>query len=72
MTDGQRATLLSFSFNTGWLYGAEGFNTLNFCIKQQNWDRVPEAIALYVNPGTSTESGLRRRRKAEGALWNGH
>jgi GH24 family phage-related lysozyme (muramidase) len=72
MTESQRATLLSFSFNSGWLYGAEGFNTLNKCIEQQNWDGVPPAIALYVNPGTSTESGLRRRRKAEGALWNGH
>jgi GH24 family phage-related lysozyme (muramidase) len=72
MTESQRATLLSFSFNTGWRYDADGFNTLNKCIEQQNLDGVPAAIALYVNPGTSTEAGLRRRRKAEGALWNGH
>ena len=25
---------------------------------------------LYVNPGGPTEAGLRRRRKAEGALWS--
>jgi lysozyme len=69
ITDGQRGALLSFSFNTGWTFGADGFNTLNKCIEKQSWDAVPAAISLYVNPGTSTESGLRRRRKAEGELW---
>ena len=28
------------------------------------------AMRLYVNPGTSVEAGLRRRREAEIALWN--
>jgi GH24 family phage-related lysozyme (muramidase) len=69
MRDGQRSALLSFSFNTGWVCGADNFNTLNKCIKNRDWDQVPAAIALYVNPGTSTEAGLRRRRKAEGKLW---
>jgi GH24 family phage-related lysozyme (muramidase) len=27
-------------------------------------------MMLYVNPGGPSEAGLRRRRKAEGALWN--
>ncbi|MGL6349156.1 MAG: lysozyme [Aeromonas sp.] len=70
MTPEQRGCLLSFSFNTGWTFGAEGFNTLNRTIKNKSWDLVPTSLLLYVNPGTSTEAGLRRRRKAEAALWS--
>lgn len=69
MLDEQRAALLSFSFNTGWVCGADGFSTMNKCIKEKNWAIVPNALSLYVNPGTSTEAGLRRRRKAESELW---
>ena len=32
---------------------------------------VPKALLLYVNPGSSFEAGLKRRRQAEGELWNG-
>ncbi|MGL5064787.1 MAG: glycoside hydrolase family protein, partial [Microcoleus sp.] len=69
MNDEKRAALLSFSFNTGWVCGADGFTTMNKCIKEKNWVIVPEALSLYINPGTSTEAGLRRRRKAEADLW---
>lgn len=69
MSNNKRSALLSFSFNTGWTCGSEGFNTLNNCIKESDWNNVPAAMNLYVNPGTSTEDGLRRRRKAEGTLW---
>lgn len=33
-------------------------------------EKVPAALMLYVNPGGPSEAGLRRRRKAEAALWS--
>ena len=69
MTDGQRGCLLSFSFNCGaHFYGASGFNTITRCLKE-DWNGVPDALMLYVNPGTAVEAGLRRRRAAEIELW---
>lgn len=72
MSDGQRGCLLSFSFNVGAnFYGfSGGFNTISGCLRDKAWHDVPSALSLYVNPGTSTEAGLRRRRQAEGELWN--
>ena len=32
--------------------------------------KSPGALLLYINPGSPYEAGLRRRRAAEGALWN--
>ncbi len=67
----QQAALLSFSYNCGprW-FGAKGFATLSAALRQAQLARVPAALMLYVNPGTPAEAGLRRRRKAEGALWS--
>jgi len=71
MSDGQRGCLLSFSFNVGAnFYGNGGFNTITGCLRDKRWSDVPAALRLYVNPGTSTEAGLRRRREAEIELWN--
>ncbi len=53
----------------GW-FGAEGFTTLTRRLRQGNLEQVPAALMLYVNPGGPTEAGLRRRRKAEAALWS--
>ena len=70
MNDNQRSTLLSFSYNLGaYFYGSSGFNTISKCLSDKRWNHVPEALMLYVNPGSSVEAGLRRRRKAEGDLW---
>jgi GH24 family phage-related lysozyme (muramidase) len=68
----QQAALLSFTYNVGpnW-YGAQGFETITARVMDAQLDRVPEALLLYVNPGSSVEAGLRRRRKAEGHLWRG-
>jgi GH24 family phage-related lysozyme (muramidase) len=33
------------------------------------WKNIPDALMLYVNPGSSVEAGLRRRRSAEGKMW---
>jgi GH24 family phage-related lysozyme (muramidase) len=68
----QRAALLSFTYNCGsnW-YGSEGFATLSRCLREGALEQVPAALQLYVNPGGPSEAGLRRRRKAEAALWRG-
>ena len=66
----QQAALLSFTYNVGpnW-YGGSGFDTITARVMDAQFDRVPEALLLYVNPGSSVETGLRRRREAEGMLW---
>ena len=70
MTDGQRGALLSFAYNLGvGFYGGSNFNTITKCLKNKEWDKVPDALYLYRNPGTNVEAGLSRRRKAEGNLW---
>ena len=71
MSDGKRGCLLSFSFNVGaHFYGNSGFNTITGCLRDRRWNDVPNALLLYVNPGSSVEAGLRRRRGAEIQLWN--
>jgi GH24 family phage-related lysozyme (muramidase) len=67
----QQAALLSFTYNCGpaW-FGGEGFSTLTTRLCHGELDKVPAALMLYVNPGGPSEAGLRRRRKAEAALWS--
>ena len=67
----QQAALLSFTYNCGpaW-FGSEGFATLTTRLCHGELDKVPAALMLYVNPGGPSEAGLRRRRKAEAALWS--
>lgn len=70
MNDNQRGALLSFSYNLGArFYGSSGFNTITRVLKYKEWNKVPDALYLYRNPGTSVEAGLSRRRIAEGDLW---
>jgi GH24 family phage-related lysozyme (muramidase) len=66
----QRAALVSFTYNVGpsW-FGGEGFATITGRVRDARWAEVPAALMLYVNPGSPVEAGLKRRRKAEGALW---
>ena len=71
MSDGKRAALLSFSYNLGAsFYGSGDFTTISNRLKNKEWDKVPDALYLYRNPGSNVEAGLARRRKAEGKLWN--
>ncbi len=70
MNDSQRGSLLCFAYNLGAdFYGSPDFTTLTRVLKNKEWDKVPEALELYRNPGTNVEAGLLRRRKAEGSLW---
>lgn len=71
MNDNQRAAIISFAYNLGaHFYGANNFDTITRALSTTaNWPDVPSALMLYVNPGSSFEAGLRRRREAEGNLW---
>lgn len=70
MNDNQRSALTSFSYNLGArAYGSSGFQTFTRVLKHKEWEKVPSALMLYVNPGSNVEEGLRRRRRAEGELW---
>lgn len=70
MNDNQRGALLSFAYNLGaGFYGGSNFNTITRVLKNKEWDKVPDALYLYRNPGSNVEAGLARRRKAEGDLW---
>jgi len=70
MTDGQKCALISFAYNCGTgFYGASGYNTMTRVLRDKNWADVPAAMMLYINPGSSVEVGLRRRRTEEGKLW---
>lgn len=70
MNDNQRGALLSFAYNLGaGFYGGSNFNTITRVLKNKDWDKVPDALYLYHNPGSDVEIGLKRRRVAEGNLW---
>lgn len=73
MGENQRACLISFAYNLGTLfYNGNNFRTISKALSsRENWGNVPSALMLYVNPGSSFEAGLKRRRKAEGDLWLG-
>ncbi len=70
MNDNQRGALLCFAYNLGRdFYGSPDFGTITRVLKNKEWDKVPEALKLYRNPGSKVEAGLLRRRIAEGKLW---
>jgi lysozyme len=72
----EQAALLSFTDDVGmrW-YRHPAFASLSECLDTglqldaRVLEAVPAAMMLYVAQGTSFEAHLRRRRKAEGALW---
>jgi GH24 family phage-related lysozyme (muramidase) len=66
----QQNALVSFAYNVGWHFcGSADFVTISRCLRESDYDAVPAAMMLYINPGTSAEPGLRRRRQAEGKLF---
>lgn len=71
LTPNQQAALVSFTYNVGpnWFEG-EGFTTISRYLREGKLELISQALMLYVNPGSPVEEGLKRRRKAEGALWN--
>lgn len=70
MNDEMRGAILSFSYNLGAnFYGSSGFNTISKNLREKDWKLIPKTLELYINPGSSVEAGLRRRRIAESKLW---
>ena len=70
MNDNQHSALLSFAYNLGAnFYGSSDFKTITSILNNKEWNKVPDAMYLYRNPGTRVEAGLAIRRKAEGDLW---
>jgi len=66
----QRSALISFAWNLGvGFYGSDGFETISRRLRDKDWPKVPDALCLYCNPGTSVTAGLLRRREAEGSVW---
>ena len=62
--------LVSFAWNVGWHFcGSSDFVSISRCLREADYDAVPAAMMLYINPGSNVEAGLRRRREAEGKLW---
>ncbi len=73
LNENQRGALLSFAYNLGKsFFGSPDFQTITRVLRDKEWEKVPKALILYCNPGTNVTEGLRRRRKAEGDLWNLH
>ena len=71
MSAEQQGALISFAWNLGWnFYATDGFETISNRLREKDWQKVPDALLLYRNPGSSFEEGLRRRRVAEGKLWS--
>jgi lysozyme len=70
MSNLQRCALISFAYNVGeGFYGLKGYATITKALRNKDWLSVPNAMMLYVNPGTSAEQGLRRRRNEECTMW---
>jgi len=66
----QCSALLSFAWNLGLnFYGSDGFDTISRRLREKDWAKVPDALCLYCNPGSSVQAGLLRRREAEGEVW---
>jgi lysozyme len=71
MNENQQGCLLSFAYNLGAdFYGHPDFNSITRVLKNKEWNKVPEVLKLYRNPGSNVEKGLLRRRIAEGTLWS--
>jgi len=53
-------------------YNNGATQTISRYLREKTYDRVADAMMLYVNPGSPAEQGLRNRRKEEGKLWNSY
>ncbi|MGA1131876.1 MAG: lysozyme [Prochlorotrichaceae cyanobacterium] len=74
MNMNQRSAIYSFAYNLGArFYAQPGFASITrVCDSPDRWRDYPwvrEQFVKYVNPGTSAEVGLRRRREAEARLF---
>ncbi len=72
LSPSQKAALSSFAYNTGpgTVTNPKGYETLQSAIKTGDSKQIGDAMSLYINKGSSSEAGLRRRRAAENVLLN--
>ena len=71
LTHHQRAALLSFAHNNGAGFMTSGrHQTIAKALIETRLPAVPDAMRLYVNPGSAVEAGLRQRREREIDLWH--
>ena len=72
LSPSQKAALSSFAYNTGpgTVTNPKGYETLQSAIKSGDSKQIGDAMSLYINKGSSSETGLRRRRAAENVLLN--
>jgi lysozyme len=66
----QQNALISFSYNTGYFYGKDNYDTLNRAILNKDLKLIPKSLMLYIDKGLPSEQGLINRRKREVALFN--
>lgn len=71
----RQAVILSFAWNLGAdFYDSPGFETISAALKEgatrpDGYQKVPNALMLYVKAGGKTLQGLVNRRMQEGKLW---
>ena len=72
LSPAQKAALGSFAYNTGpgTVTNPKGYETLQGAIKSGDSGQIGDAMSMYINKGSSSEAGLRRRRAAENLLLN--
>ena len=68
LNDNQFGALVSFCFNVG--AGAFSTSTLLRRLNAGEYEAVPEELARWVYSGIKKLTGLVRRRREEGRLWN--
>ena len=68
----QQSGLTSFAYNvgTGPFTNPSGYETFQSAFKSGDTKQMTDAMGLYINKGTKSEAGLRRRRGAEADLMN--
>lgn len=70
LNENQQAALISFGYNLGpHFYNGHNFDTISRCLLTQNFTDIDAVFSLYCDKGTDVEDGLRKRRKAEAALF---
>lgn len=69
----KKSALISFAYNMGeyFMLAEKDFETIQRVLRGKEWDKVPDAMALYRKSGGKVNEGLIRRREAEGDLWKG-
>ena len=65
----QKAALISFAYNLGAFYGANGFSTISKHLRNGHLSAVPDAIRLYCRAGGKKLQGLVNRRNDEANMF---